>query len=136
MGYNMRQLTDDEKEAFIKDNFWGVLSFSGGEPYAIPVGYQYIKGDVLLGFAPTGRKMEYVNKSRSVCLVLCRPTKLSSDSKESYPFTTVIIEGELEDITETDRASYGLPPLPEGVQVGLYRIKQKGVGTQHLSFTS
>ena len=47
MGYNMRQLADAEKEAFIKDNFWGVLSFAGGEPYAIPVGYQYIKGDVL-----------------------------------------------------------------------------------------
>ena len=135
MGYNMRQLADAEKGAFIKDNFWGVLSFAGGEPYAIPVGYQYIKGDILLGFAPTGRKMEYVNKSRSVCLVICRPTKLSSDSKESYPFTTVIIEGELEDITEIDRASYGLPPLPEGYKGMSFRIKQKNVGTQELSWT-
>ena len=64
MAFTMKELTDAEKDAFIKDNFWGVLSFSGGEPYAIPVGCQYIKGDILLGFAPTGRKMEYVNKNR------------------------------------------------------------------------
>lgn len=132
MAYTMKELTDAEKEAFLKGNFWGILSFAGDEPYAIPVGYQYLKGDILLGFAPVGRKMEYVNKSRNVCLVLCQPTALSSDPKEAYPFTTVIIEGELEDITATDRASYGLPPLPAGVKVGLFRIKQKRVGTQKL----
>lgn len=71
MPYSMRALTDAEKEAFIKENFWGILTFAGEEPYAVPVGYQYIKGDVLLGFGPTGRKMEYVNRSRSVCLVVC-----------------------------------------------------------------
>jgi len=136
MAYTMKELTDAEKEAFLKDNFWGILSFAGDEPYAIPVGYQYIKGDILLGFAPTGRKMEYVNKSRDICLVICRPTALSSDPKEAYPFTTVIIEGELEDITATDRASYGLPPLPAGVKVGLFRIKQKRVGTQELGWSS
>jgi len=128
----MKELTDAEKDAFLKDNFWGILSFAGDEPYAIPVGYQYRKGDVLLGWAPTGRKTEYVNKSRNVCLTICRSTTLSSDSKEAYPFTTVIIEGELEDITETDRASYGLPPLPAGAKVALYRLKQKRVGTQRL----
>ncbi len=136
MPYSMKELTDAEKDAFLKDNFWGTLSFAGDEPYAIPVGYQYIKGDMLLGFDPTGRKMEYVNKSRDICLVICRPAKLSSDSKESYPFTTVIIEGELEDITETERASYGLPPLPAGAKVALYRLKQKRVGTQILSWSS
>lgn len=136
MPYSMKELTDVEKDAFLKDNFWGILSFVGDVPYAIPVGYQYIKGDILLGFAPTGRKMEYVNKSRDICLVICRPTALSSDAKESYPFTTVIIEGELEDITETDRTSYGLPPLPAGAKVALYRLKQKRVGTQILNWSS
>lgn len=132
MAFRMRELPDAEKEAFLQDNFWGILSFAGDEPYALPMGYRYIKGDVLLGFAPTGRKMGYVNKSRNICFVICRPTTLSSDSKEAYPFTTVIIEGELEDITETDRASYGLPPLPAGAKVALYRLKQKRVGTQRL----
>ena len=133
MGYNMRQLTDDEKEAFIKDNFWGILSFAGDEPYAIPVGYQYIKGDILLGFAPKGRKIGYVNKSRNVCLVICRPSKLSSSSQECYPYNTVIIEGELEDVT--DRSYYGLPPLPEGYEGLAFRLKEKRAGTQELSWT-
>ena len=133
MPYTMRELTDAEKEAFLKDNFWGILAFAGDKPYAIPVGYQYIKEDILLGFGPTGRKIEYINKSRNVCLTICKPTALSSSSAESYPFNTVIIEGELEDITAADRAHYGLPPLPEGVKVGLFRLKQKSVGTQNLS---
>jgi nitroimidazol reductase NimA-like FMN-containing flavoprotein (pyridoxamine 5'-phosphate oxidase superfamily) len=133
MPYSMTQLTDSERDAFIKDNYWGVLSFAGEEPYAIPVGYQYIKGDILLGFGPTGRKQGYVEKSRNVCLVICRPSKLSSDSKESYPFTTIIIDGELEDVT--DRSYYGLPPLPEGVKVGFYKLNQKVVGTQNLSWS-
>ena len=134
MPYSMTQLTDAEKEAFIKANYWGVLSFAGDEPYAIPVGYQYIKGDILLGFAPRGRKIEYVNKSRSICLVICRPSKLAPESKDAYPYNTVIIEGELEDVT--DRDYYGLPPMPEGYSGRSYRIKQKRVGTQNLSFSS
>ena len=136
MAYTMKELTDAEKDAFLNDNFWGILSFAGDEPYAIPVGYRYRKRDVLLGFAPTGRKTEYVNKSRNVCFTICRPTTLSSDPKEAYPFNTVIIEGELEDITEAERASYGLDPLPEGVKLGLFRIKQKRVGTQKLGLGS
>ncbi len=133
MAYTMKELTDAEKEAFLKGNFWGILSFAGDEPYAIPVGYQYLKGDILLGFAPVGRKMEYVNKSRNVCLNICRPSALSSHFWESMPFNSVIIEGELEDVKEADRANYGLNPLPEGYKGMSLRIKQKRVGTQNLT---
>lgn len=50
MAFTKRELTDDEKETFLKDNYWGTLSFTADEPYAIPLGYQYLKGTVLLGF--------------------------------------------------------------------------------------
>ena len=93
MPYTMRELTDAEKEAFLKDNFWGILAFAGDKPYAIPVGYQYIKEDILLGFGPTGRKIEYINKSRNVCLTICRPTALSLSNRSSatlLPSTTTI----------------------------------------------
>jgi len=72
MAFTMKELTDAEKEAFLKDNWWGMLSFAGDEPYALPMGYRNRKGDVLFGFAPTGRKMDYVNKSRNVCFTICR----------------------------------------------------------------
>ena len=134
MGYNMRPLTQAEKEEFLKKNYWGILSFVGSEPYAIPMGYQYIKGDILLGFSPKGRKTEYVNKSRSICFVVCQPSKLSPNSSEAYPYNTVVIEGELEDVT--DRAYYELPPLPEDYKDSMaFRIKEKSVGTQELSWT-
>jgi len=140
MQYSMRELTDAEKEAFLTENFWGILSFTGDDPYAIPIGYMYRKGDVLMGLSPTGRKMEYVNKSRNVCFTICQPTTLcrataqSPDPIEAYPFNTVIIEGELEDVT--DRAYYGLEPQIEGYKGGLFRIRQKRVGTQQLSMSS
>jgi nitroimidazol reductase NimA-like FMN-containing flavoprotein (pyridoxamine 5'-phosphate oxidase superfamily) len=130
MAFTLKELTDAEKEAFVKDNYWGIVSFAGDEPYALPMGYRYIKGDVILGFVSAGRKMSYVNKSRNVCFTICQPTAQSPDPKEAYPFTSVIIEGELEEIT--DRAYYGLKPLPEGVKVASFRIKQKIVGTLKL----
>jgi len=130
MTYSMRKLTDAEKEKFLKNNWWGILCFAGEEPYAIPVAYQYKMDTILLGFQAMGRKMGYINKSRNVCLTVCRPSSLASDPKQAYPYTTVIIEGTLEEIT--DRSKYGLPPLPEGVMVKLYTIKQKRVGTQKL----
>ena len=133
MAYTMEELTDTEKETCLKDNRWGVLSFSGDEPYAIPVGYQYIKGDVLLGFALRGRKMDYFNKSRNVCLTICRPCAQTNDFADSYPFASIIIEGELKEVT--DRAYYGLPPLPEGAKVASFTIKQKRVGTLKLGVT-
>lgn len=133
MAYTMRELTDTEKETCLKDYWWGVLSFSGDEPYAIPLGYQYIKGDVIVGFALRGRKMDYVNKSRNVCFTICRPSLQANNINESYPYSSVIIEGELEEIT--DRAYYGLKPLPEGVKIASFRIKQKRVGTLQLGLT-
>ena len=90
--------------------------------------------------SPTGRKMEYVNKSHNVCFTICQPMALcrataqSPDPLEAYPFNTVIIEGELEDVT--DRAYYGLEPQIEGYKGGLFRIRQKRVGTQQLSMSS
>ena len=140
MAYTVRELTDAEKEAFLTDNYWGVLSFAGDDPYGIPVGYMYRKGDVLMGLSPTGRKMEYVTKSRTVCFTICRPAALcrataqSPDPNEAYPFNTVIIEGELENVT--DRAYYGLESQTEGFTGGLFRIKQKRVGTQQLGLSS
>ena len=136
----MRELTDAEKEAFLTDIFWGILSFTGDDPYAIPIGYMYKKGDLLIGLSTTGRKIGYVNKNRKVCFTICQPTALcrataqSPDPIEACPFNNVIIEGELEDVT--DRAYYGLEPQIEGFKGGLFRIKQKRVGTQQLGLSS
>jgi nitroimidazol reductase NimA-like FMN-containing flavoprotein (pyridoxamine 5'-phosphate oxidase superfamily) len=139
MQYSMRELTDVEKEAFIADNYWGILCFNGDDPYGIPIGYTYRNGEVLIGLHPPGRKMEYINASRKVCFTICQPTALcratlqSPDPIEAYPFNTVIIEGELEDVT--DRAYYGLEPRTEAFKGGLFRLRQIKVGTQRLNMS-
>ncbi len=144
MPYYTKELTDTEKEEFLTDNLWGILSFAGDVSYAIPVGYRYRKGDIIFGLDAKGRKMEYINKSRSVCFVVCRPASLSLVRKESHPFKTVIIEGELEDVTDTDWANYGLPTRPKdkakdyGYNVASYKIslkRAKRVGTQEMGIT-
>jgi len=129
MSFTMRELTDAEKDEFLKNNFWGILCFGGDEPYGIPLGYEYGNGNVILGLSHTGRKMECVKRSRKVCLTICTPTSLSPNPREAYPFTSVIIDGELEEIAEADRASYGLGPLPPGLKVVSFVLKQKRVGT-------
>jgi nitroimidazol reductase NimA-like FMN-containing flavoprotein (pyridoxamine 5'-phosphate oxidase superfamily) len=139
MQYSMRELTDAEKEAFLTDNYWGILSFVGDDPYAIPIGYMYRKGDMIMGLSPSGRKMGYINRNRKVCFTICQPTALcratrqSPDPMEAYPFNTVIIEGELEDVT--DRTYYGLEPQTKDFKGGLFKIKQKRVGTQQLTMS-
>ena len=128
-----RELTATEMDAFIKDNQWGSLAFTGDPPYVIPVGYMYIKGNVLLGLTSTGRKMDYFTASRNVCYMICKPRWQTPDYKESC--TSVIMEGELEEVT--DRGYYDLSPEPEPQFAGgaLYRIKASKVGTRKCTTT-
>lgn len=125
MAYPTRNLTDAEKEEFIKNNMHGILSFAGDDPYAIPLGYMYRKGDLLMGFGP-GRKTDYLKKNRKVCFTICRPRWFSPNFKESC--TTIIVEGQLEEVT--DRSYYDVK-IPEGaVNAHLYVIKPTNVGAR------
>lgn len=125
MAYPTRNLTDAEKEEFIKNNMHGILSFAGDDPYAIPLGYMYRKGDLLMGFGP-GRKKDYLKKSRKVCFTICRPRWFSPNFKESC--TTIIVEGQLEEVT--DRSYYDVK-MPEGaVDSHLYLIRPTNVGAR------
>lgn len=125
MAHPTRNLTDAEKEEFIKNNQYGILSFAGDDPYAIPLGYMYRKGDLLMGFGP-GRSMDYLKKSRKVCFTICRPRWFSPNFKKAC--TTVIMEGQLEEVT--DRSYYDVK-IPEGaVDAHLYVIKPTNVGAR------
>lgn len=85
----------------------GMLGFGGENPYVIPMGCIYRRGDVLMGLItkPYGRKMECLEKNPKVCYTFCR-TRAQTNLKK--PCTTVVIEGVLEKVT--DRAYYGLGP--------------------------
>jgi len=125
MVYPTKNLTDAEKEEFINNNQWGILSFAGDDPYAIPLGYMYKKGDLLVGFGP-GRKMDYLEKSRKVCFIICRPRWFSPKFKESCH--TIIMEGQMEEVTDW---SYYDVERPEGAgDIHLYVIKPTNVGAR------
>jgi len=128
MAYVKRELTPEERDAFIRDNWWGVLCFSGDEAYAIPMGYQCQHGEVLVGFADTGRKAEYARRNPNVCLNICRPNDLSSEYQLTFPYISVNIEGELVHLDDTD--GYDIPPLPPGFLI--FRLQQNRVGTLRL----
>ena len=120
-GFTYRELTDAERDQFLKDNIHGILAFSGDKPYAIPMGYFYRKGTLILGLTKPGRKIDRSQKSPKVCFTVCQPRWIDPDIKQ--PCTTVVVEGELEELT--DRAYYGLKPLPEAIasRVITFRIK-------------
>ena len=124
MAYPTRDLTNDERERFIKSNSHGILSFAGDDPYAIPLGYIYRKGDLLMGFGP-GKKMDYLKKSRKVCFTICRPRYLSPNFKESC--TTLIVDGLLEEVEDL---SYYDIKLPEGTEGRLYIVKPTSESTR------
>ncbi len=123
MAGKTRGLRDAETRKFLETNNTGFLAFGGTEPYVIPMGYAYRKETVLLGLItkPDGRKMSCLKQSSRVCFTICR-TRTQTDLK--HPCTTIVIEGDLE--TVTDRDYYGLGDLKEAVmqEMGLvlYRL--------------
>ena len=129
MGY-FRDLSEAEKDEFIKNNQHGVLSFAGDKPYALPMGYMYKKGDLLIGLTIPGRKMDYIKKNPSVCFTICQPRWQTPGLKESC--TSVVVEGELEEVT--DRAYYGLELKPPE-NVITFRIKANNVGCKKCTRT-
>ena len=72
-----RELTDAEREEFIKSNYFGFLAFAkGDEPYVIPVSYNYKKGTITIGLS-SGRKMDYLQKNHRVCFTISKPIALT-----------------------------------------------------------
>jgi hypothetical protein len=120
-----RELTEAEREEFIKNNYFGFLAFAkGDEPYVIPVSYDYRKGTFIIGLQK-GRKMDYLQKSRRVCFTISKPIALTG-FKESC--TGVMIEGKLEEVT--DGSYYGLGPIPKDIDGTLFKIKVDKVGSK------
>ena len=130
MPYSMRELTDSEKEAFLTENRFGVLAFTGDKPYVIPLAYRYTKGTLILGMVRSGRKMEYIKKNPRVCFNVWQMGAQSNiPSLKEQLYSSVILEGELEEIPEADRSYYEMQAPPAGIDSVSFRLKQSAVGT-------
>jgi hypothetical protein len=125
-----KELTDAEKEAFLKDNRFGVLSFAGDKPYAIPVAYKYIKETLVFVMLRTGRKLDYIKKNPNVCFGVWQMGEQSTvPSLKEQRYSSIILEGELEEATEANWSYYELPTPPEGVDLVAFILKPNTVGT-------
>ncbi len=125
-----RELTNTEMEAFLKDNRFGVLAFAGDKPYALTMGYKYFKEAVLFGMVRTGRKLDYIKKNPNVCFLVWQMGAQSTvPSLKEQRYSSVILEGELEEVTEAKWSYYELPTPPEGVDLVAFILKPNTVGT-------
>ncbi len=127
-----RELTDAERAAFIADVRIGTLAFAGDKPYAVPLGSRYAKGTVLIDMARRpGEKWDCVNKSRTVCWVMWQYGKDSNvPSLKEQQYTSVILKGELEEVTDDKLSYYELPHKAEGSSVVWFALKTSSVGTK------
>jgi nitroimidazol reductase NimA-like FMN-containing flavoprotein (pyridoxamine 5'-phosphate oxidase superfamily) len=128
----VRELTDEERDAFIADVRAGVLVFCGDKPYAVPLAGRYAKGTMLLDMVrKPGRKWDYINKNRNVCFNIWQYGEYSNvPSLKGQQYSSVIIEGELEEVTDDKRDYYELPPKREGVDLVWFALKATNVGTR------
>ncbi len=128
----VRELTDAERDAFISDVRIGTLAFAGDKPYALPLGSKYAKGTVLIDMARRpGEKWDCVNKSRTVCWVMWQYGKDSNvPSLKEQQYTSVIIKGELEEVTDDKYSYYELPSTPASSAVAWFALKTSSVGTK------
>ncbi len=125
-----RELTDAEREAFITENRFGVLGFAGDKPYGVPVAYRYTKETVLFVMLRSGRKLDYIKKNPNICFNIWQMGEQSTiPSLKEQRYSSVILEGELEEVTGTDWSYYELPTPPEGRDLVAFRLKLNTVGT-------
>ena len=129
MPYEKKQLTEEERDAFIAANRFGVLALGGDKPYAIPVAYKYFKGAMIFVMLRTGRKMEYIKKNPNACFNIWQMgDQTTVASLKDLRYVSVLMEGELVEITGSDWDYYELPTPPEGVEMVAFRLKTTNIG--------
>ncbi len=128
----VRELTDAERAAFIADVRTGFLVFAGDKPYTVPLTGRYAKGTMLVSMVRRpGRKWDYINKSHKVCFVIWQYGKESNvPGLKEQQYSSVILEGKLEEVPDDKRDYYELPPKPEGVDLVWFALKTTAVGTK------
>ena len=125
-----RALTETERETFLQDNHNGILAFTRGKPHSIPVHYYYIKRTVVFEMLRSGRIMDYIKKSCSVCFNVWQEGEQSTvPSLKKERNTSVILEGELEEVTKDKWSYYELHTAPEGIDMVGFILKVNTVGT-------
>jgi nitroimidazol reductase NimA-like FMN-containing flavoprotein (pyridoxamine 5'-phosphate oxidase superfamily) len=86
-------MSKEEREAFLAELHVGVLAVDepGRGPLALPIWYQYVDGEVLIGTDGRSRKAELLRSAGRATLVA---------QQEALPYKYVSVEGPVEVLTE------------------------------------
>lgn len=110
-------------EELIKTTEYGVLSTVGedGYPYAVPVNYAYINGNIYFHCAREGHKLDNISFNNKVSFTLVPYSKVLSEKFDSE-YESVVIFGKAEEVFDKEKID-GLLGLvykysPEYVEAG------------------
>lgn len=79
----------------------------GDSPYAVPMNFGYVNGEIILHTAPVGKKLEVLKKNPKVCLSFYVDEKLNIRHEKvacsySMKFRSVLAFGEVETIEDIE----------------------------------
>lgn len=98
---NVRELSREEIDAFLKSQRVGTLSMNDGvNSYAVPLAYFYDGEQIYLTIGGEGRKMAYLNKNNHVCFVVCWTPE--NFGLQNMSWKSVILDGKIERVTDPD----------------------------------
>jgi len=98
---NVRKLSREEIDAFLRSQRVGTLSMNNGEKsYAVPLAYFYDGEQIYLTIGGEGRKMAYIRKNQHVCFVVCW---IPQDfGLKNMSWKSVVLDGVIERVTDPD----------------------------------
>lgn len=117
------EIPKERVEELIKTTEYGVLSTVGedGYPYAVPVNYAYINGNIYFHCAREGHKLDNISFNNKVSFTLVPYSKVLSEKFDSE-YESVVIFGKVEEVFDKEKID-GLLGLvykysPEYVEAG------------------
>lgn len=115
-----QELPKDESIKILENNSSGVLSVSGdqGYPYAVPLNYVYMDGDLFFHTAKQGHLLDGISNSNKVSFCVIGQEKVIPQEFTTY-YTSVIAFGEAEIIEDIDHKRRILENLAEKYSPGL-----------------
>jgi nitroimidazol reductase NimA-like FMN-containing flavoprotein (pyridoxamine 5'-phosphate oxidase superfamily) len=98
---NVRELSREEIDAFLRSQRVGTLSMNDGiNSYAVPLAYFYDGEQIYLTIGGEGRKMAYIKKNKNVCFVVCWTPE--NFGLQNMSWKSVICDGMIEHVTDPD----------------------------------
>ncbi len=102
----MRHLSESEIRQFLDAWTWGTLiAIEGDKPYAVEVSYATDGEFIYCGSMPGGRMSRCIRNNANVAFKVCNSTR------DTSKFRAVIVEGQIEKLTERGEIIKGLRVL-------------------------